>query len=137
MLAYFGTGSSLLLETTDGCDTRELLSHLSSVNTKTRKQLEYKPCRCAHQQRMGLEHSRFSMVICRINERGQAGGLSHLLRHHQVPGEPEVARDWEHWLSSLAILLLEMTAVVRIVRTMWLEGRSGHHTHLLKHRPSV
>lgn len=134
MLAYFGTGSSLLLETTDECDARDLLGHLSSLNTKTRKHLEYKLCRCAHQQRMGLEHSRSSVVICRINERGQAGDLSHL---HQMPGEPEVARDWEHWLSSLAIPFLEMTAVVRIVRTVWLEGRSGHHTHLLKHRPSV
>lgn len=78
MLAYFGTGSSLLLEATDGCDARELLGHLSPLNTKTRKQLKYTLCGCAHQQRMGLEHSRFSMAICRINERCQAGGLSHL-----------------------------------------------------------
>lgn len=54
------------------------------------------------------------------------------LWHHQVPEKTEVARDLEHRLSSLSIPLLEMTAVVRMVRTMWLEGRSGHHIHLLK-----
>ena len=51
-------------------------------------------------------------------------GLSYFLWHYRVPEEPEVGRQLEPWLSSLAILLIGMAAVVREVRAVWLERHS-------------
>lgn len=69
--------------------------------------------KCAHHQRMEWDG---------VGGGEARQGLSHFLWHYQVSEEPEVGRHLEHWLSSLAIPFIGMGAVVREVRTVWLDS---------------